>query len=203
MTMTTDSTILSARGISPARRAMIDSQLRTSGVNQPFVLAAMARLAREDFVPEAARGGAYIDRAIPLGGGRWLAAPLVHARMLGEAAPSLADRALVISGGSSYLAELLRPLVDSLTVIDAAEATGPLGGGPYTLILIDGAAEQLPAGLAGALAEDGRLITGLATRGVTQLAAGRMAAGHIALLPLAEIGMPVLPEFAATGGWSF
>ena len=43
---------------------MIDSQLRTSGVNEPWVLAAMAGVAREDFVPAAARSAAYIDRAI-------------------------------------------------------------------------------------------------------------------------------------------
>ena len=36
-----------------ARSAMIDSQLRVSGVNDPRVLAAMASVAREDFVPAA------------------------------------------------------------------------------------------------------------------------------------------------------
>ena len=44
---------------------MIDSQLRTSGVNQPWVLNAMASVAREQFVPDAMRDAAYIDRAIP------------------------------------------------------------------------------------------------------------------------------------------
>ena len=39
---------------SAARKAMIDSQLRTSGVNEPFVLERMAAVAREDFVPAAA-----------------------------------------------------------------------------------------------------------------------------------------------------
>jgi len=53
-----------------ARRAMIDSQLRTSGVNAEPVLRRMAEVARERFVPETARGFAYIDRAIALGNGR-------------------------------------------------------------------------------------------------------------------------------------
>ena len=39
--------------------------------------------------------------------------------------------------------------------------------------------------------------------GVTRLAIGRKAAGQVALLPLAELGIPVLPEFAAPTGWSF
>ena len=34
-----------------ARKAMIDSQLRTSGVNDTFVLERMGTLPREDFVP--------------------------------------------------------------------------------------------------------------------------------------------------------
>jgi protein-L-isoaspartate(D-aspartate) O-methyltransferase len=94
-----------------ARRAMIDSQLRTSGVNEPWVLTAMAGIAREDFVPEAMRSAAYIDRAVSLGEGRFLAAPLVHGKMLAEAAPGAGDTALLVGDGKGYLAALLRPLV--------------------------------------------------------------------------------------------
>ena len=35
------------------------------------------------------------------------------------------------------------------------------------------------------------------------LAAGRKVAGSVTMLPLAEIGIPVLPEFAAPKRWSF
>lgn len=183
-----------------ARRAMIDSQLRTCGVNEPWVLAAMARVPREDFVPAAARDAAYIDRAIPLGDGHFLAAPLVHARLLAEGAPDKATRALVVTGGSTYLAELLRPLVASL---DTVAAGNPPPGSGYDLILIDGAAEVIDEALVAALAEGGRIVTGLVERGVTRLATGRKVAGALSLLPLAEIGMPVLAEFAAPRRWSF
>ncbi len=185
-----------------ARRAMIDSQLRTSGVNEPWVLAAMAALPRESFVPEKLRGAAYIDRAIPLGEGRWLAAPLVHARFLAETVPTRADRALLVSQPDGYLAALLRPLVASLDMLDPAQLTSTPSG-PFTLIVIDGAIEQLPDALAAALGEGGRLVTGTVTSGVTRLAVGRKAAGKVAMLPLAELGMPVLPEFAAPKRWSF
>jgi protein-L-isoaspartate(D-aspartate) O-methyltransferase len=190
-----------------ARRAMIDSQLRTSGVNEPWVLAAMAALPREDFVPEAARAGVYTDRAVPLGDGRYLAPPLVHGLMLAEAAPTPADKALLVSGGSAYLAALLRPLVGSLDVLDAAALAADLSGaklsGPYSLIIVDGAAEELPAILTAALAADGRLVTGVVERGLTRLATGRKSGETLALLPLAEIGIPVLAEFAAPRRWSF
>ncbi|MFZ9394648.1 MAG: protein-L-isoaspartate O-methyltransferase family protein [Erythrobacter sp.] len=187
-----------------ARKAMIDSQLRTSGVNEPFVLARMAAVAREDFVPVAARPIAYIDRAVPLGGGAFLAAPLVHGRMLAEARPALADTALVVENGSGYLAELLRPLVGKLDAIPANEAAqAKRGRKTYSLMLVDGAVEQLPEALVARLEDNGRIVTGVVERGVTRLATGRKVAGTVALQALADIGMPVLHAFDRPKEWSF
>lgn len=189
--------------LAAARRAMIDSQLRTSGVNDPAVLEAFARTARENHVPGSARAHAYIDRAIPLGDGHALAAPLFHGRMLVEAGLQAADTVLVVSGGSGYLAALLSGLVAKVTTISAADAAAGKAKGTYSLVLIDGAIEVLPDGLAARLEDAGRLVTGLVERGVTRLATGRKAAGAVALLPLAEMGIPVLAEFAAPKRWSF
>lgn len=209
-----------------ARRAMIDSQLRVSGVNDPVVLAAMAALPREEFVPEARRPTAYSDRAQPLGTGangepRLLAPPLSHGKMLIEARPSLDDRALVVAGGTGYLAALVAPLVASLHVVESSAALagaapvqagawhiGPLAegvpdGAPYSLILIDGTIEHLPDALAAQLAEDGRIVTGLLQRGVSRLAVGRKAVGTVGFLALAEIDFAPLAEFAAPRRWSF
>jgi protein-L-isoaspartate(D-aspartate) O-methyltransferase len=189
---------------SAARRAMIDGQLRTSGVNDERVLRRMAEVARERFVPDRARGFAYIDRAIALDGGRHLAAPVVHGMMLQEARPTLADEALLVDGGSGYLAELVRPLVDSLVVLAPADAlAASRKRGAITLLLIDGAVEQLPATLVDRLADGARVVAGLVSDGITRLAIGRKSTGTVALLPLAELGIPVLPEFAVPKGWSF
>ena len=191
-------------GHETARKAMIDSQLRTSGVNAEFVLRRMGAVERERFVPESARGFAYIDRAVPLGNGRFLAAPVVHGMMLQEARPGAADRALLVDGGSGYLAELLRPLVGSLEVVSIEDATkATRQGGEFTLLVVDGAVEHLPEALVRRLADDARIVTGLVENGITRLAIGRKAGGQVALLPLAELGMPVLPEFALPKGWSF
>ena len=193
-----------AGGLAAARKAMIDSQLRTSGVNADFVLSRMGTVAREDFVPPGSHGVAYVDRAIPLGNGRMLAAPLVQGLMLQEAWPSTADKALLVDGGSGYLAELLRPLVGSLEVVSPDDAIGaPKRRGDFTLLIIDGAIERLPEGLVKRLAEGGRVVTGLLRGGLTRVATGRKAAGEVALLPLSEVGMPVLPAFAAKSEWSF
>ena len=187
-----------------ARRAMIDSQLRVSGVTHERVVAAMAKIPRENHLPAAARGHAYIDRAIPLGNGQALPAPLVHGLMLSEALPAAGERVLVVSGGSTYLAALVEAmgaLVDSIAAadIDAVNRNRQL----YALLLIDGAIEHLPAALTAAVAEGGRVVTGLVLRGVTRLASGRKLGGEVQLLPLAEVGIPVLGQFARAKSWSF
>jgi len=185
-----------------ARRAMISSQLRTSGVNEPWVLAAMSQVAREDYVPQDMRAAAYIDRAIPLGNGRFLAAPLVQGRMLAEARPTKDDTVLLVGDGEGYLAALLRSLAGAVEAVDPADAAGT-SGGEVSLIVIDGAVEELPEALCARLADGGRVVTGLMVRGVSRLATGCKAAGKVSLLPLAEIGIPTLPEFAAPKRWSF
>lgn len=191
-------------GYEAARKAMIDSQLRAVGVNAPFVLRRMGDVARERFVPEALRSIAYMDRALPLDGGRWLAPAEVQGLMLQEALPKETDRALLVDGGSGYMAELLRPLVASLEVIDpVAGASGTAAGKDFTLLLIDGAVEQIPQSLAALLAPEGRIVTGVMEDGVTRVAVGRVSGGAAAMLPVAEMGIPVLPEFAAPKKWTF
>lgn len=186
-----------------ARRAMIDSQLRTSGVNEEYVLARMLAVPREDFLPAAKAAQAYIDRAVSLGEGGHLAAPLFYGKLLLEAAPTPDARVLVVSGGTGYLAALIAPLAGSVTEITAAEAAALQGAGEYDLVVIDGAIEQLPEGLAAALADNGRIVTGLVLRQVTRLASGARIAGTVSLKPLEDLGIPVLTAFAAPSRWTF
>lgn len=189
---------------SAARRAMIDSQLRTSGVNAPFVLQRMAAVAREDFVPQSARATAYMDRAIRLENGAALPAPLVQGMMLQEANPQGDEHAIVVDSGSGYLAELLSPLVAQVTRLTPEEAAqSKKGGKGANLLLIDGAAEQLPAALLARLADDARIITGLAEGSVTRLAIGRKGAGGASLFPVQDIGIPRIAAFDKPASWSF
>ena len=187
-----------------ARRAMIDSQLRPSGVNAPFVLRRMGQVAREEHVPTTARRTAYMDRAVQLENGAWLGAPLVQGMMLQEADPRGDEVAIVVDAGSGYLAELLRPLVAELTVLSPEEALGSgKKGRGASLLLIDGAAEQLPAKLLARLDDDARIVTGMIENGVTRIAVGRKTKSGAALLPLHDIGVPRLTQFDAAKGWSF
>jgi len=186
-----------------ARRAMIDSQLRTCGVNEPWVLSALASVAREDYVPAESRAAAYIDRAVPLGDGRALPAPLFHGKLLGAAEPRNSDKVLVVTAGSDYLAAVIARLTGNVDKIDAAALGGGLPGTGYSLIVIDGAAGEVPAVLADALAADGRIVTGLVDKGISRLAIGRKVAGTVSYLPLADLGIPAIAELAAPKHWSF
>ena len=187
-----------------ARRAMIESQLRTSGVNEEYVLARMLAVPREDFLPAEKAALAYIDRAVALDAGAALAAPLFYGKLLVEAAPAPDDRVLVVEGGTGYLAALLRPLVGELVAVNAADAAaGRVTGGPFTLIVIDGAIAQLPEGLTALLADDGRIVSGLVLRQVTRLASGRKVTGRVNLQPIEDLGIPVLHAFDAPKTWTF
>lgn len=187
-----------------ARKAMIDSQLRTSGVNEEFVLSRMNSVPREAHLPMDKASLAYIDRSIALGPDAHLASPLFYGKLLLEAAPGGADRVLVVEGGTSYLSELVRPLVSELTTISAKDAAEGAGlSGKYSLILVDGAVEALPEPLSEALEEEGRIVSGLVLRGVTRLASGRKVVGHLSLQPVEDLGIPVLHAFDKPTEWTF
>lgn len=182
-----------------ARRAMIDSQLRVTGVNSPAILAAFAKVPREDFVPAERRAVAYADRAVPLGDGTALSPALTYGQMLEAAGLAQADTVLVLSG-NGYLAALAAELAGTVT---RAATLAAAQGGPFSVILIDGAAEVLPDSLGALLADDGRIVTGLVDRNVTRLALARKAMGKVVPTALGEADFAVLPEFTAPKSWSF
>jgi protein-L-isoaspartate(D-aspartate) O-methyltransferase len=183
-----------------ARRAMIDSQLRPSGVTDRAVLAAMAAVPREEFVPEAARAFAYSDRPVDLGEGRALMAPTALAKLLTELEPRPGERALVAGLGNGYAARVLKVLgLD----VDLADGAAPAGSAKYDLILIDGAVEEVPAGLADRLIPGGRLGTGILDQGVTRLAIGRIAGGALGLRRFADGEVPVLAQFTRPRVFTF
>lgn len=190
-----------ARPEDAARRAMIDSQLRVSGVNDPAILAAFNLVRREDHVPAMARATAYMDRAVPLGDGAVLAPALTHGQMLTAAEPLAHDHVLVIGRPGGYLGALAKVLCEQVTV--AAPDADWTAHAPYSLVLIDGAIDVLPAGLSACMADGARVVTGLRSRGVTRLALSRRVHGELLLTTLAEADFAMLPDFAAKPSWSF
>jgi protein-L-isoaspartate(D-aspartate) O-methyltransferase len=208
------------------RHSMVESQLRTNSVTDARVVAAMDRVAREDFVPSALRALAYVDRPLALSGGRTLNPPLATARLLCEATLRKEDRVLLVGAATGYTAAILSELVANVVVLEEDEAlatdatanlsgmanvelvAGPLSQGwaalaPYDVILIDGAIEHLPAQLSEQLSGDGRLVTAILDSGVTRLALGRRAGDGFGLFPVADVEAAVLPGFSVPKSFKF
>ena len=208
------------------RAAMVANQLRTNSVNDPRISAAMDAVPREYFVPADRAALAYVDVAIPLGGGRSLNPPMATARLLTEAGLRSADKVLLIGAATGYAAMLLALMVARVIAVeeDAAltaaipEASrndaqisfvngsltnGWQGEAPYDVIIIDGAISVLGAMLPVQLVEGGRLLTGIVDSGVTRLARGIRAGDTVGLVPFADVETVILPGFEQPAGFSF
>jgi protein-L-isoaspartate(D-aspartate) O-methyltransferase len=204
-----------------ARAAMVESQLRPQGVTDPAVLAAMGEIARDRFVPDEARPLAYIDRAIPLGGGRFLTAPAVLGVLLTQMKPEPGQRALVVGAGTGYSAAVLAAIGLEVTALEASAelaarardlgvdiVEGPLergfaNGAPYDQILIDGAVDHIPDAIVAQLADGGRLGAALIDRGVSRLIVGRKAGDAFGFLTVSDAGSPAMPGFERPKTFSF
>lgn len=206
---------------------MIDSQLKPSGVISSRLSAAFYAIAREAFVASGRRGLAYVDAPQPLGNGRELLTPLSLGLLLQHANVEPKDKVLVVGAATGYTAAVVAQLASSVVALEAdaslAEAArtalsgvpgvsvveGPLEKGwaeaaPYSLILIDGAVEQLPPELIAQLAEGGRLMAiVIGSDGVSRAARGVSHAGHLQLEPFAEAPGALLPSFGKAPAFQF
>jgi protein-L-isoaspartate(D-aspartate) O-methyltransferase len=210
-----------------ARQNMVDNQLRANAVTDEALLAAMGRIPRERFVPEAMAGIAYIDEDLPIGGGRFLLEPMVLARLIQAAGVKPGDKALDIGCATGYAAAVLAALGARVVALecdprlaDRARATlaaegasavtvaagdlvqGHPAGAPYDVILIEGRIERLPSALLGQLAPGGRLVTVMAERGRVgeAIIVRQGSAARVALFDAATLP---LPGFAAEPGFVF
>lgn len=225
-----DATIIdtanAAEDAAASRHAMAASQLRTNAVSDPRVVAAMARVPRERYLPGADAASAYRDTAVPLGGGRQANPPMATGRLLTEAYLTARDRVLLIGAAGGYTAAVLAGIVarvvavesdaalaafardalvglKSVEVIEAPLREGHASGGPYDVLVVDGAVERLPDALVAQVDVGGRIVTGLVDRGVTRLAAGRRGSGGVGLVDFADVECVALPGFAAPPSFRF
>jgi len=178
------------------RRSMVDSQLRTNGVTDAWVLTAMGNIPREDFVPITHRSTAYMDRSIALDDGSVLN-PAVSTALLLQAADVRADdHVLLVGKEDGYVAAILRTRVNALVCASADNVSSAQSAAPFALIIIDGAAEELPSALVNLAADGARLVTGIIEGAVTRLAKGYVHKGKIALKSFEDSEIAPLPAFA-------
>ncbi|HSE79654.1 MAG TPA: protein-L-isoaspartate(D-aspartate) O-methyltransferase [Alphaproteobacteria bacterium] len=149
----------------------------------PRVRAALLRVRRDAFVPEAERRLAYLNTALPIGQGQTISQPFVVAIMteLLDLAPT--DRVLEIGTGSGYQAAILAELAAEVLTIEviaslgkaAAERLAAMGyknvevriadgnegwpeRAPFDAIIVTAAAPQVPPALLEQLKPGGRMV---------------------------------------------
>jgi len=165
------------------RQKMVEQQLRPREIRDERVLAAMAKVPREEFLPENLRAQAYSDNALPIGHDQTISQPFIVAFMTDQLRPKPTDRVLEIGTGSGYQAAILAELVKDVYTIEiveplAKEASARLarlgynnahvktGDGfqgwpevaPFDSIIVTCAPDKVPPPLTAQLKDGGRMI---------------------------------------------
>jgi len=165
------------------RGRMVEEQLLLRGVKDERVLSAMRMVPRHEFLPEAIRGMAYQDSALPLGEAQTMSQPYMVALMSELLGLQGAERVLEIGTGSGYQAAVLSKLCGKVYSVERikplaerARATldrlgyrsvaikvydGTYGWkemSPFDAIMVTAGAPDVPAPLVDQLREGGRMV---------------------------------------------
>lgn len=215
-----------------ARRTMVDTQVRVNDVTDSRIVEALMAVPRETFVPEARRALAYLDDDLPLNEpapgvpGRYLMEPMVFARMLQAAAIGDGERVLDVGSATGYSAAVLARLAGSVVALEADEtlagaaranlsglaavtvSIGPLAEGaaplgPFDVILLEGAAEQVPQTLLAQLADGGRLVAVVGAGRAAKCLVHEKRGGEVSVRAAFDAAIPSLPGFEAPRGFVF
>ena len=211
-----------------ARRMMVDCQVRTSDVTDLRLIAAMQAVPRERFVPKALAELAYLDADLPVEAGRRLMKPMVLAKLLQTAEIGETDHVLIVGCASGYSAAVNERLAGSVVALEqdpglvqlandnlqalgarnATVVTGALVGGwpaaaPYDVILLDGAAEEVPANLLRQIKDGGRLLGVVGRPPVSKAMLFRATGNDAGSRLIFDATAPMLPGFAKPPAFVF
>ncbi|MEX0972475.1 MAG: protein-L-isoaspartate(D-aspartate) O-methyltransferase [Solirubrobacterales bacterium] len=175
-------------GLAEQRRRMVERQLRRRGIGDERVLAAMAAVPREEFVPADQRGRAYADSALPIGEGQTISQPWIVAAICQALELRGEERVLEVGSGSGYSTAVLARLAAAVVGIERHEPLAAaarrrldrlgvenvellVGDGsrglprraPFEAIAVHATAPAPPRTLFGQLADGGRLVVPIAT----------------------------------------
>ena len=175
--------------VTQLRARMVEEQLRSRGIRDPRVLAAMGKVPREQFIAGENFRDAYGDHPLPIGAGQTVSQPYIVAAMVEALELRRADRVLEVGTGTGYEAAILAELACEVWTIErhqdlagkAREILARLGytnvhivygdgslglpeQAPFDKILVAAAAPRIPQSLVAQLADGGRLVVPVGTR---------------------------------------
>lgn len=199
------------------RARMVRQQVALRGVNETRLLAAMRKVPRDQFVPEAVRNLAYTDQPLPIGYDQTISQPFIVAFMTERLQLRPTDRVLEIGTGSGYQAAILAELAREVYTIEIVAPLGErakttlqrlgyknvhvkIGDGyqgwpeeaPFEAVIVTCAPEHVPRPLIDQTREGGRVIIPVGAAGSQLLYLLEKKAGRLqqrAVLPVRFVPM--------------
>ena len=166
-----------------ARQRMVAEQIEARGVKDPLTLAAVRRVPRHLFVPEASRAQAYDDHPLPIGHEQTISQPYIVAFMTEALRLQGGETVLEVGTGCGYQAAVLSTIAARVFTIEivpplaqeSARRLSALGftnvrvrtgdgyagwpeEAPFDAIIVTAAAPRIPEALKTQLKDGGRLI---------------------------------------------
>jgi len=203
------------------------NELRAWGGASPTVLAALARVPREQFVPAGQLAQAYDDVALPIAAGQTISQPRMVAEMSTACGDVTQGRVLEVGTGSGYQAAILSHLcrevvsieripelfqtarqrlkhlgIDNVECVLGDGSLGWPARAPYAAIVVTAGTPQIPWTLYGQLAPGGRLIVPVGEKSqrlltITHTATGPRIETGVGCLFVPLVGQEGWPESAA------
>lgn len=206
------------------RKKMVRTQLLGRNIRDPLTLRAMGRVPREKFVPDKYRSLAYEDRPVSIGEEQTVSQPFMVALMTQALKLSGHERVLEIGTGSGYQTAILAEIVQHVYSVEripalarrAREILGTLGytgveiivgdgtlgdpdHAPFDAVLVTAGSPHVPHPLREQLADGGRLVIPVGSRGIQELQRIRRR-GNSYLTE--NLGGCVFVPLIGMGGWT-
>jgi protein-L-isoaspartate(D-aspartate) O-methyltransferase len=140
----------SATTSTDARARMVERQLRRRGIHDERVLAAMAEVPRELFVPHSQRRRAYRDGALRIGEGQTISQPWIVACMCQLLELHGDETVLEVGTGSGYAAAVLSRLCAQVVTVERYESLAEVGAATLAELGYDNVEVRVGDGALGA-----------------------------------------------------
>lgn len=211
-----------------ARERMVKTQLVAPGVQRYSIIERMGELEREIFTPEEFKLIAYSAKEIPLSGSRFMLNPMNLGLILDRVDFDSVSKVIVLGDGTGYVTALLADIVDSVVSVDNIDnfksiveknlrdlnvenveiiqgdiTKGCPAKGPYDLIFINGAVQQIPDNLFAQLSDNGKILTALKKPFISHAIFQHKVGDTIQTERLFECSISLLPEFSKKSKFVF